>query len=131
MKKVLFLAAAFAAAASFMVIGTAGADPGNGAVVQRDPYGTPWTCQIIDTAGNYWQFECTIHTVTTPNGTVNEYLQGPITLGDPPAQAVRDVTTAETGLLCDFVGPVTTVITQGVVTPGGQVKLTCRGEPAA
>ena len=127
----ILLAAAVAAAASFIVIGSAVADPGNGAVVQRDPYGTPHTCFVIDTNGGFWTFECSIHIVITPNGTVNEYLQGPITSGDPPDTAVRDVTTAETGLLCDFVGPVTTEITQGVVTPGGQVKLTCRGEPAA
>jgi hypothetical protein len=131
MRKLVVLASLVAAiAASALVVGAggAGADPGNGngAVVQRDPYGTPHTCFVVDTHGGFWTFDCAIHIVTTPNGDVKEFLDGPITFGDAPATAVRDVTTAETGLLCDFVDGVFTNITEGTVTPGGQVHLTCR-----
>ncbi len=54
---------------------------GNGAVVERDPYGTPWSCFVTDTSGNLWPFQCTIHRVTTPQGQINEFLQGPVTGG--------------------------------------------------
>ena len=121
------LVATVAAVAAMFVPGVAGAN-GNGAVVERDPYGSPHSCFVIDTNGHSWTFECTIHRVTTPGGQVNEFLQGTVTGGSAlPDKAVRDFTTAETGLLCDIFGTTSTDITQGVVTPGGQVKLTCRG----
>jgi hypothetical protein len=107
----------------------AAADPGNGngAVVQRDPYGTPWTCFVFDTSGNNWTFDCTIQVVITPNGTVNEFLKGTINGGAAlPSTAIHDVTTADTGLFCDFTGGGTTSIVKGTVTPSGQVNLTCR-----
>jgi hypothetical protein len=120
-------AAAIAACAVVFGTGVAAADPGNGAVVQRDPYGAPHTCQLIDTQGNYWTFDCTIQVVIAPDGTVNEFLKGPITGGsDAPSTAIHDVTTADTGLLCDFTDGGTTSIVKGTVTPSGQVNLTCR-----
>ena len=45
-------------------------------MVERDPYGTPWSCFVTDTSGNLWTFQCTIHRVTTPQGQINEFLQG-------------------------------------------------------
>jgi hypothetical protein len=131
MRKRLALAAAFlgVVAGLAVVLGTgiAAADNGNGAVVNRDPYGNPWTCNVRDTTGDVWFFDCTIQQVITPDGTVNEYLKGPITSGSAaPDKARHDVTTAETGLLCDFVNGGFTSIVQGTVTPSGQVNLTCR-----
>ena len=128
MKRTVLALGLVAMLASLAILGPGvAAANGNGAVVERDPYGTPWSCFVIDTNGNLWTFECTIHRVTTPQGQINEFLQGPVTGGSAlPAKAVRDVTTAETGLLCDFVDGNVTEIVQGVVTPGGQVKLTCR-----
>jgi hypothetical protein len=122
-------AAAIAACAVLFGAGVAGADPGNGngAVVQRDPYGVPHTCILFDTNGHFWTFDCTIQVVITPKGTVNEFLKGPINGGDsPPASAIHDVTTAETGLLCDFTDGGTTSIVKGTVSPSGQINLTCR-----
>jgi hypothetical protein len=121
-------AAAIAACAVVFGAGVAGADPGNGngASVQRDPYGTPHTCFVVDTNSNSWTFDCTIHIVISPSGRVNETLIGSITGGSAlPKKAIHDVTTAETGLLCDFTDAGTTEIVQGTVTPSGQVSLGC------
>jgi hypothetical protein len=127
MKKILVLGAAvFAGLAVVFAPGVATAN-GNGAVVERDPYGSPATCIVVDTNGNFWLFDCTIQRVTTPNGKVVEYINGTVTEGSPlPDKAIHDVTTAETGLFCDFEGA--EFIVQGVVTPSGQVHLTCRDE---
>lgn len=126
---VMSAAAAIAACAVVFGTGVAAADPGNGngAVVQRDPYGAPHTCILFDTHGSFWTFDCTIQVVTAPDGTVNEFLKGPITGGSAaPSTAIHDVTTADTGLLCDFTAGGTTSIVKGTVTPSGQVNLTCR-----
>jgi len=121
-------AAAIAACAVVFGAGVAGADPGNGngASVQRDPYGTPHTCQVFDSSGNQWLFDCTIHVVISPNGKVNETVIGTVTGGSAlPSKAIHDVTTADTGLLCDFTDAGTTSIVLGTVTPSGQVSLGC------
>lgn len=92
MRAMLALAVAMIATGAVIFgTGLASADPGNGngAVVQRDPYGTPHTCFIVDTNGHFWTFDCTIQVVITPNGTVNEYVNGTINGGDaPPAKAI-------------------------------------------
>lgn len=121
------LVAAIATCALVVGAGVAGADPGNGAIVNRGS----GVCQIGDSSGNYWNFDCTIHSVITPQGQVNEYVSGPVDdvfgLNSAlPTSADHDVTTDTGGFLCDFVNGGYTTITQGVVTPGGQVKLTCR-----
>ncbi len=108
----------------------AAADPGsgNGAAVQRDPYGTPFDCHVLDTSGDNWVFDCTIQRVIEPDGTVNEHINGPITSGPSlPNTAIHDVTTADTGEICDVVDSTITAIVKGTVTPSGQVDLTCRG----
>jgi hypothetical protein len=72
-------------------------------------------------------FDCVIQVVTTPKGTINEYLKGSINGGSaPPSRAIHDVTTADTGLFCDLISGATDIV-KGTVTPSGQVNLTCRG----
>lgn len=108
--------------------GTASAGNGHGAVVQKNPYGTPLICNVV-TAGlaQVWDFECTIHIVTTPSGTVNETLKGSVVGGSPlPSQAVQ-VGTALSGEECDPVSGAIYYI--GTVTPSGNVNVKCSNSP--
>jgi hypothetical protein len=76
-------------------------------------------------------FACSFQTVALPDGTLNEYIKGPVipALSSPlPSSAVTDITTADTGVPCLVIqGVVYTSVVAGVVTPSGQVKLTCKG----
>jgi hypothetical protein len=94
---------------------------GNGATVIRDD----GTCFVSDSAG-HWLFSCNIQFVIQPDGTINHHITGsviPEGSSPLPSQPVTDFT----GQPCFVLdGVVLTRVTAGIVTPSGQVKLTCR-----
>jgi hypothetical protein len=129
MRKRLLLFAAIccsAAACVGAVASTAGATgPGNGAAVIRDDGGT---CFTTDNTSS-WVFSCKIQIVIRPGGAINQYITGSVITEDSdplPSRAVTDITTADNGLPCLVLNNVAvTSVVAGVVTPSGQVKLTC------
>jgi len=94
---------------------------GNGATVIRDD----GQCFVSDNAG-HWLFSCNIQFVIQPDGTINHHITGSVIPEDSsplPLHPVKDFT----GQPCFVLdGVVLTRITAGIVTPSGQVKLTCR-----
>jgi len=94
---------------------------GNGATVIRDD----GQCFVSDDTG-HWLFSCNIQFVIQPDGTINHHITGSVIPEESsplPSQPVTDFT----GLPCFVLdGVVLTRVTAGIVTPGGQVKLTCR-----
>jgi len=94
---------------------------GNGATVVRDD----GQCFVSDNAG-HWLFSCNIQFVIQPDGTINHHITGSVIPEESsplPSQPVTDFT----GLPCFVLdGVVLTRVTAGIVTTGGQVKLTCR-----
>jgi hypothetical protein len=129
MRKLVALASLVAVIAACGLVvgqGVAGAGNGNGAVVNRDPYGDPHNCGITGPNGEFWSFDCTIQQVINPKGDINEYINGDITGGSPPPATAEHVTTAQTGQICDFVNGTVTNNVRATITPGGQVSVTCR-----
>ena len=94
---------------------------GNGATVIRDD----GQCFVADNAG-HWLFSCNIQFVIQPDGTINHHITGSVIPEESsplPSQPVTDFT----GQPCFVLeGVVLTRVTAGIVTPSGQVKLTCR-----
>jgi len=94
---------------------------GNGATVIRDD----GQCFVSDNAG-HWLFSCNIQFVIQPDGTINHHITGSVIPEESsplPSQPVTDFT----GLPCFVLdGVVLTRVNAGIVTPAGQVKLTCR-----
>jgi len=95
---------------------------GNGAEVVR----ADGDCFVAGNTGS-WLFSCKIQFVIQPDGTINHHITGaviPDEISSPlPARPVTDFT----GQPCFVLnGVVLTRVTAGIVTPSGQVKLTCR-----
>ena len=94
---------------------------GNGATVIRDD----GQCFVSDDTGS-WLFSCNIQFVIQPDGTINHHITGSVIPEESsplPSQPATDFT----GLPCFVLdGVVLTRVTAGIVTPSGQVKLTCR-----
>jgi hypothetical protein len=94
---------------------------GNGAAVVRDD----GECFVFDNTGS-WLFSCKIQFVIQPDGTINHHITGSVIPEESsplPSQPVTDFT----GQPCFVLdGVVLTRVTAGIVTPSGQVKLTCR-----
>jgi hypothetical protein len=94
---------------------------GNGATVVRDD----GTCFVSGNTGA-WLFSCKIQFVVKPDGAINHHITGsviPEGSSPLPSRPVTDFT----GLPCfELDGVVLTRVTAGIVTPSGQVKLTCR-----
>ena len=94
---------------------------GNGATVIRDD----GQCFVSGNTGS-WLFSCKIQFVIQPNGTINHHITGSVIPEESsplPSQPVTDFT----GLPCFVLdGVVLSRVTAGIVTPSGQVKLTCR-----
>ena len=101
---------------------------GNGAAVIRDGGGV---CLVADNHGDSWWFSCNLQVVFAPNGVINQHLTGSVIPTGPdstnssplPSQAVTEVTGGPCLVLG---GQVITTVVAGVVTPSGQVKLTCK-----
>ena len=82
-------------------------------------------CFVVGNAGS-WLFSCKIQFVIQPGGAINHHITGSVIPDESsplPAQPVTDFT----GQPCFVLnGVVLTRVTAGMVTPSGQVKLTCR-----
>ena len=94
---------------------------GNGATVVRDD----GQCLVSDNTGR-WLFSCKIQFAIQPDGTINHHITGsviPAKSSPLPSHPVTDFT----GLPCFVLNNVVlSRVTAGIVTPSGQVKLTCR-----
>ena len=94
---------------------------GNGAEVVRDD----GDCFVADSTGS-WLFSCKIRFVIQPDGTINHHITGSV-IPDESSPLPSTPVTDFTGLPCFVLdGVVLTRVTAGIVTPSGQVKLTCR-----
>ena len=95
---------------------------GNGAEVVR----ADGDCFVAGNTGA-WLFACKIQFVFQPGGTITHHITGSVIPGEDssplPSRPVSDFT-GQPCLVLD--GEVLTRVTSGVVTPSGQVKLTCR-----
>jgi len=78
-------------------------------------------CGINANAG-FTLFACTIQTVTTPNGDVKVWIHGTVNNSAQIPFKAEKVDNASTGQFCTFSAP----NFRGVITPGGQINLTCR-----
>ena len=136
MRRRLILLAVGLSVAGVLAVGisTQARAGGNGAEVVRDD----GDCFVAGNTGS-WLFSCKIQFVIQPGGMFNQHNQRvakdvsllgelcgvlfPDESSPLPAQPVTDFT----GQPCFvFNGVVFTRVTAGIVTPGGQVKLTCR-----
>ena len=94
---------------------------GNGAEVVRDD----GDCFVADNTGS-WVFSCKIQFVIQADGTINHHITGSVIPEESsplPLHPVKDFA----GQPCFVLdGVVLTRVTAGIVTPSGQVKLTCR-----
>ena len=123
MRRRLILLAVGLSVAGVLAVGisTQARAGGNGAEVVRDD----GDCFVAGNTGS-WLFSCKIQFVIQPGGMFNQHITGSVIPDESsplPAQPVTDFT----GQPCFvFNGVVFTRVTAGIVTPGGQVKLTCR-----
>ena len=94
---------------------------GNGAGVVRDDGGV---CTTSSSTGA-WMFACTLRITFGPKGITQSITGSVIPEGSSPlpARAVTDVTG---GRCLGFGETVLTTVVAGVVTPSGQVQLTCK-----
>ena len=124
MRHRLILLAVGLSAAGVLAVGssTQARAGGNGAEVVR----ADGDCFVAGNTGA-WLFACTIQFVFQPGGTITHHITGSVIPGEDssplPSRPVSDFT----GQPCFVLdGEVLTRVTSGVVTPSGQVKLTCR-----
>lgn len=124
MRRRLILLAVGLSVAGVLAVGssTQARAGGNGAEVVR----ADGDCFVAGNTGS-WLFSCKIQFVIQPDGTINHHITGsviPDEISSPlPARPVTDFT----GQPCFVLGDeVLTRVTAGIVTPSGQVKLTCR-----
>jgi hypothetical protein len=123
MRRRLIVLAVGLSAAGLLAVGssTQARAGGNGASVVRDR----GQCFVSDNTGS-WLFSCNIQFVIQPDGTINHHVAGAVIPEESsplPSHPVTDFT----GQPCFVLdGVVLTRITAGIVTPSGQVKLTCR-----
>jgi hypothetical protein len=120
--RLILLALGLAVAGALAVgTGTQAKAGGNGAAVVRDD----GECFLADSTGA-WLFSCKIQFVIQSDGTINHHITGSVIPQESsplPSQPVTDFT----GQPCLVLnGVVLSRVTAGIVTPSGQVKLTCR-----
>jgi len=122
MKRLILLAVSLSAAALLAVgVSTQARAGGNGAGVER----ADGQC-LTSNSTSSWLFLCDIQIVFQPNGMVTQHITGsviPEGSSPLPSKAVTDVTG---GPCLKFGDEVVTTVVAGVVTPSGQVKLTCK-----
>jgi hypothetical protein len=121
-RRLILLAVGLSVAAALAVgSGTQAKAGGNGAEVVR----ADGECFVAGSTGS-WVFSCKIQFVIQADGTINHHITGsviPDASSPLPARPVTDFT----GQPClVFDDEVLTRVTAGIVTPSGQVKLTCR-----
>jgi hypothetical protein len=95
----------------------------SGATVVRDSGGQ---CLTTDSAGDSWFFSCSLTLVFAPSGIVTQRLTGSVIPGVSSPLPSRAVTTVTGGPCLILDGQVVTTVVAGVVTPSGQVQLTCK-----
>ena len=124
MRRRLILLAVCLSVAGALAVGssTQARAGGNGAEVVR----ADGDCFVAGNTGA-WLFACKIQFVFQPGGTITHHITGSVIPGEDssplPSRPVSDFT----GQPCFVLdGEVLTRVTSGVVTPSGQVKLTCR-----
>ena len=123
MRHRLILLAVGLSVAGFLAVGgsTEARAGGNGATVVRDD----GDCFVADSTAA-WVFSCHSQCGIQPDGTINHHITGSVIPEESsplPSQPVTDFT----GEPCFVLGGVVlTRVTAGIVTPSGQVKLTCR-----
>ena len=120
-RRLSLLAVGVSVAALAVAISTQARAGGNGAAVVR----ADGDCLVSDQTGS-WVFSCNIQFVIQPDGGINQYITGSVIPGESsplPSRAVSDITGGPC-LILD--GEVLTSVVAGVVTPSGQVKLTCK-----
>jgi hypothetical protein len=92
----------------------------NGAEVVRDD----GDCFVADSTGS-WLFSFKIQFVIQPDGTINHHITGSVIPDESsPLPAARYGLHGQPCFVLD--GVVLTRVTAGIVTPSGQVKLTCK-----
>ena len=123
MRRRLILLAVGLSVAGVLAVGssTQARAGGNGAEVVR----ADGDCFVAGSTGS-WLFSCKIQFVIHSDGTINHHITGSVIPEESsplPSQPATDFT----GLPCFVLdGVVLTRVTAGIVTPSGQVKLTCR-----
>jgi hypothetical protein len=123
MRRRLILLAVGLSVAGVLAVGsnTQARAGGNGAEVVR----ADGDCFVAGNTGS-WVFSCKIQFVIQPDGAINQHITGSVIPDESsplPAQPVTDFA----GQPCFVLfGVVLTRVTAGIVTPGGQVKLSCR-----
>jgi len=118
--RVFGLLAPVLAAAVVLPAGAASAG-GGGASVVRDG----GTCMAADSSGS-WLFSCSIQFVAQPDGSINQHITGQVIAEESSPLPSRPVSDFEGQPCLVLGGQVLTRVTTGIVTPSGQVKLTCR-----
>ena len=128
-RRLILLAVGLSVAGVLLGVSTQAKAEGNGAGLVQE-HGT--TCLAVDNHGGSWWFSCNIQIVFAPNGAINQHLTGSVIPIGPqppydssplPSRAVMDFA----GQPClQFGNVVVTTVVAGVVTPSGQVKLTCK-----
>ena len=120
-RSLILLAVALSVACVLAVCSTQARAGGNGAEVVRGD----GECFVAGNTGS-WLFSCKIQFVIQPDGAINHHITGSVIPDESsplPAQPVTDFT----GQPCFVLnGVVLTRVTAGIVTPSGQVKLTCK-----
>lgn len=94
---------------------------GNGAVVVRDG----GECLAGDNTGS-WLFSCNFQIVFTPSGSITQYITGSVIPEESSPLPSKAITDVSGGPCLVLGGQVLTTVIAGVVTPSGQVHLTCK-----
>jgi len=82
-------------------------------------------CFVAGSTGS-WLFSCKIQFVIGPDGAINQHITGSV-IPDESSPLPPQPVTGFTGQACFVLnGVVRSRVTAGIVTPSGQVKLTCR-----
>jgi hypothetical protein len=123
MRRLVLLAIFLSVAGTFAAGATTQAKAGgNGASVFR----ASGECLVADSTGS-WFFSCDIQIVLGPGGSVTQYIRGSV-IPDGSSPLPSRAATDFVGWPCLVLdGQVITRAVAGVVTPSGQVQLTCRG----
>ena len=123
MRRSLILWAVALSVAGVLAVGssTQARAGGNGAEVVRGD----GECFVAGNTGS-WLFSCKIQFVIQPDGAIKHHITGSVIPDESSPLPARPVTDF-TGQPCFVLnGVVLTRVTAGIVTPSGQVKLTCR-----
>jgi hypothetical protein len=83
-------------------------------------------CLTTDSAGDSWFFSCNFTLVFAPSGIVTQRITGSVIPGVSSPLPSQAVTTVTGGPCLILDNQVVTTVVAGVVSPSGQVQLTCK-----